>query len=154
MSSASPAADLRGKLAAEPGAMIETVAKEYGTTLREAAEALPDTMRRFAPGSAFVEVMGQVGPAGGADVRIAVTAADHAGRALLEPGMELGAVGEGHLGVLLGRRRPHRAAGGAGTRYGARASKSWLGRHAPGLLATGAGALVCCDLELTRTQQI
>ena len=60
MSSAPPATDLRGKLAAEPGAMIETVAKEYGTTLRQAAEALPDAMRRFAPGAAFIEVMGQV----------------------------------------------------------------------------------------------
>lgn len=56
----SPAPDLRGRLAAEPGAMIEAVAKEYGVTLRQVAEALPDAMRRFAPGDTFITVMSEV----------------------------------------------------------------------------------------------
>lgn len=53
-------AALRAKLAAEPGAIIETVAKETGATLREVVEALPEEMRRFAPASAFVPVMEDV----------------------------------------------------------------------------------------------
>jgi putative heme utilization carrier protein HutX len=51
---------LRTRLAAEPGAILETVAKEYGVTLREAADALPAPLRRFAPGDVFVEVMTDV----------------------------------------------------------------------------------------------
>ena len=54
------AATLRAKLAAEPGAIVETVAKETGATLREVVEALPEEMRRFAPASAFVPVMDDV----------------------------------------------------------------------------------------------
>jgi putative heme utilization carrier protein HutX len=45
------------RLAAEPGLIIEYAAKEYGVTLREAVEALPAEMRRFAPGDTFEEVM-------------------------------------------------------------------------------------------------
>jgi putative heme utilization carrier protein HutX len=51
---------LRAKLSAEPGAILETVAKEHGVTLRQAAEALPEALRRFAPGEAFIEVMAEV----------------------------------------------------------------------------------------------
>lgn len=54
------AAALRARLAAEPGAIIESVAKDTGATLREVVEALPDEMRRFAPASAFVPVMDDV----------------------------------------------------------------------------------------------
>jgi putative heme utilization carrier protein HutX len=54
------AAALRAKLAAEPGAIVETVAKDTGATLREVVEALPAEMRRFAPASAFVPVMDDV----------------------------------------------------------------------------------------------
>jgi putative heme utilization carrier protein HutX len=56
----SASAALREKLAAEPGAVIETVAKETGATLRDIVEALPAGMRRFAPASAFVAVMDEV----------------------------------------------------------------------------------------------
>jgi putative heme utilization carrier protein HutX len=59
-SAIAPVTDLRERLAAEPGAMIETVAREYGVTLREVAEALPETMRRFAPGDAFIPVMSEI----------------------------------------------------------------------------------------------
>jgi hypothetical protein len=56
-------ADLRAKLAAEPGAVIETVAQEFSVTPRAVVEALPDTMRRFAKSGGaetFVAVMGEV----------------------------------------------------------------------------------------------
>jgi len=49
--------DLASVLAADPGAVVETVAKEHGVTTREVVEALPAAMRRFAPASAFIEAM-------------------------------------------------------------------------------------------------
>jgi heme iron utilization protein len=52
--------NLKDKMTAEPGAIVETVAKEYGVTLREVVEALPEANRRFAPGSDFVEAMTEV----------------------------------------------------------------------------------------------
>lgn len=63
-------AALRAKLAAEPGAIVETVAKETGATLREVVEALPGEMRRFAPASAFVPVMDDVAKWGNVTVII------------------------------------------------------------------------------------
>ena len=56
-------ADLRAKLAAEPGAVIETVAQEFSVTPRAVVEALPGEMRRFAKNGGaetFVVVMGDV----------------------------------------------------------------------------------------------
>jgi hypothetical protein len=44
----------------DPGALFETVAKEHGVTVRATIEALPEPMRRFAPGSAFVEIMNDI----------------------------------------------------------------------------------------------
>ena len=57
MQVAAAKADLTGILAADPGAVLETVAKEHGVTAREVVEALPAAMRRFAPASAFAEAM-------------------------------------------------------------------------------------------------
>jgi putative heme utilization carrier protein HutX len=54
------AAALRAKLAADPGVVMESLAKETGASLREIVEALPDEMRRFAPGSAFAEIINEV----------------------------------------------------------------------------------------------
>jgi putative heme utilization carrier protein HutX len=54
------ASALREALAAEPGLLFEKVAKDHGVTLRTVVEALPGEMRRFAPGEAFVAVMGEV----------------------------------------------------------------------------------------------
>lgn len=48
------------RLAADPGAMLESVAKEYDVTLRRAAEALPAALRCFAPAKFFVEAMTEV----------------------------------------------------------------------------------------------
>ena len=52
--------DLRSLMASDPGAIVEKVAKERGASLREVVEAIPSEMRRFAPGAAFVEVLGEV----------------------------------------------------------------------------------------------
>jgi hypothetical protein len=52
--------DLRAKLTADPGAVIETVAKDHNVTARAVVDAMPETMRRFAPAGAFVDVMGEV----------------------------------------------------------------------------------------------
>jgi putative heme utilization carrier protein HutX len=49
--------DLATVLAADPGAIIETVAKDHGVTTRAVTEALPAAMRRFAPASAFIDAM-------------------------------------------------------------------------------------------------
>jgi putative heme utilization carrier protein HutX len=49
--------DLASALAADPGAVVETVAKDFGVTTREVVEALPAGMRRFAPASAFIDAM-------------------------------------------------------------------------------------------------
>lgn len=60
MTAEAPALDLRAMLAADPGAVMERVAKETGATLRAVVDALPAEMRRFAPGTAFIDVMGDV----------------------------------------------------------------------------------------------
>jgi putative heme utilization carrier protein HutX len=49
--------ELAGILAADPGAVVETVAKEQGVTAREVVEALPAALRRFAPASPFADAM-------------------------------------------------------------------------------------------------
>jgi heme iron utilization protein len=57
-------------LAADPGALFETVAKEHGVSLHETVAGLPSGMRRFAPGSAFAEVMTDI--AGWGEVTVIV----------------------------------------------------------------------------------
>jgi putative heme utilization carrier protein HutX len=54
------APSLKETMAADPGAVIETVAKETGATLRAVVEALPQDMRRFAPAGAFADAMSEV----------------------------------------------------------------------------------------------
>jgi putative heme utilization carrier protein HutX len=60
MSDAAIPSKLIAALAAEPGAVFETVAKEHNATLRQTVDALPEAMRRYAPASRFVEIMGEV----------------------------------------------------------------------------------------------
>jgi putative heme utilization carrier protein HutX len=52
--------DLARIMAADPGSLFEAVAKEHGATVRAVVEALPEAMRRFAPGSAFVDAMADI----------------------------------------------------------------------------------------------
>jgi putative heme utilization carrier protein HutX len=49
--------DLKKHMADNPGAVIEDVAREKGVTARAVLEALPEEMRSFRPGSAFVSAM-------------------------------------------------------------------------------------------------
>ena len=51
---------LSDKLAAEPGLLFEKAAKDFSVTLRAVVDALPAEMRKFAPGEAFIDVMGEV----------------------------------------------------------------------------------------------
>ena len=52
--------DLAAVLAADPSVLFEDVAKQRGATLRQVVEAMPQDMRRFAPGSAFADAMGDI----------------------------------------------------------------------------------------------
>jgi heme iron utilization protein len=52
--------ELARVMADNPGGVIETVAKEHDVTPRAVVEALPDSMRRFAPAETFVETMTDV----------------------------------------------------------------------------------------------
>ena len=47
--------DLVRLLAEDPGAIVEDVAKAQNATARDVVEALPAQMRKFAPGSAFID---------------------------------------------------------------------------------------------------
>ena len=76
------------RLAAEPGMIVEYAAKEYGVTLREAVEALPAAMRRFAPGEKFQEVMMDIARWG--DVTVII----HSEDGVMEIG---GAIAEGKV---------------------------------------------------------
>jgi putative heme utilization carrier protein HutX len=62
--------DLIETMAADPGAIVEQVAKDLRVTAREVVHALPDAMRCFAPGRAFAEVMNAIGSWG--DVTVIV----------------------------------------------------------------------------------
>ena len=63
MSVAAAKLDLASVLAADPGAVAETVAKDHGATTREVVDALPAAMRRFAPESGFIDAMTAVSAA-------------------------------------------------------------------------------------------
>lgn len=76
------------RLQNEPGLIIEQVAREYGVTLREAVEALPVSMRRFAPGGKFEEVMMDIARWG--DVTLII----HSDDGVMEVG---GAIPEGKI---------------------------------------------------------
>ena len=62
--------NLASMLAANPGAIVEEVAKEHSVTTRAVVEALPQEMRRFAPGASFIDAMKDVG--GWGDVTLIV----------------------------------------------------------------------------------
>lgn len=44
-------------LAGNPGVLVEQVAKDYGVTPHTVVAALPAELRRFSPGSAFIEAL-------------------------------------------------------------------------------------------------
>lgn len=57
---ASSTDDLRGVMAADPGAVFEQVAHDHGVTVQAALAALPEGMARFAPGESFGEAMAEI----------------------------------------------------------------------------------------------
>jgi len=54
---ANASADLREKLSENPGVVFEDAAREHNLPPRAIVEALPETMRSFAPGLAFIVAM-------------------------------------------------------------------------------------------------
>jgi putative heme utilization carrier protein HutX len=87
--------ELQAKLAADPGVVVESFAKEHGATPLQVIDALPADMRRFAEGSHFVEVMQQV--AGWGDVTVIV----HTEDGIMEFGgpVPAGEVGRGYYNL-------------------------------------------------------
>ncbi len=89
-------------LAADPGALFETVAKEHAVSLREVVAALPEGMRRLAPGTAFIEAMNDV--AGWGDVTLIIHTDD--GVMEFTGPIPKGEVGRGYFN-LMGRTGFH-----------------------------------------------
>lgn len=87
--------DLVRVLAADPGAVVEDVARAHGVTARAVVEAIPAGMRRFAPGSAFIAAMTDIGTWG--DVTLIV----HTDDGIMEFGgpVPAGEVGRGYYNV-------------------------------------------------------
>jgi putative heme utilization carrier protein HutX len=105
---------LRDKLAAEPGAVFELLAKEYGVTVRETVEALPAGLRRFAPGDAFVPILADVATWG--DVTVIIHTDD--GVMEFTGPVPDGKVAQGYYNLsgrtgFHGHLRPERCAGAA-----------------------------------------
>lgn len=88
-------AELASALADNPGAIVEEFAKQHGVTTRDVVEALPQEMRRFAPGTAFIDAMKDVGSWG--DVTLIV----HTDDGIMEFGgpVPAGEVGRGYYNV-------------------------------------------------------
>ena len=87
--------DLVRLLAEDPGAIVEDVAKAQNATARDVVEALPAQMRKFAPGSAFIDAMRDIAAWG--DVTLIV----HTDDGIMEFGgpVPAGEVGRGYYNV-------------------------------------------------------
>jgi len=86
---------LESVLAENPGAIVEEVAREHRVTTREVVTALPKAMRKFVTGSAFIDVMKDVGSWG--DVTLII----HTDDGIMEFGgpVPAGEVGRGYYNV-------------------------------------------------------
>lgn len=95
-------AALRAKVAENPGAVFEDCAREHGVAPRAVVEALPEAMRRFAPGDKFIDAMNDVAEWG--DVQVIV----HTEDGIMETGGPIpkGSVARGHFN-LMGRTGFH-----------------------------------------------
>jgi putative heme utilization carrier protein HutX len=103
--------DLASVLAANPGAVVETVAREHGVTTREVVEALPAEMRKFAPGNHYIDAMKDIATWG--DVTLIVHTDD--GIWEFSGAVPPGEVGHGYFNLmgrtgLHGHLRPERCA--------------------------------------------
>jgi putative heme utilization carrier protein HutX len=97
-----PTAALRAKVSENPGVVFEDAAREHNVAPRAVVEALPEEMRRFAPGSAFIEAMNDIAEWG--DVQVIV----HTEDGIMETGGPIpkGSVARGHFN-LMGRTGFH-----------------------------------------------
>jgi putative heme utilization carrier protein HutX len=86
---------LRELMAKEPGALVENVAKEHNTTPRAVVEALPEAMRTLAPGSAFIDVMKDIGSWG--DLTVIIHTED--GVFEVSSAVPAGEVGHGYYNI-------------------------------------------------------
>ncbi|MCC6948899.1 MAG: heme utilization cystosolic carrier protein HutX [Bradyrhizobiaceae bacterium] len=95
-------ADLRKLVSENPGVVFEDAAREHKVTPRTVVAALPDAMRRFAPGSAFIPAMDDISTWG--DVTVIV----HTDDAIMEFGgpVPKGQVARGYFN-LSGRTGLH-----------------------------------------------
>ncbi|MBR0830850.1 heme utilization cystosolic carrier protein HutX [Bradyrhizobium manausense] len=105
-------ADLKSYMAANPGAVIEDVARERKVTPRQVIEALPDTMVTMASGSHFAAAMADIAQWG------EVTLIVHTEDAIFEftGGIPTGEIGRGYFNLmqpkgLHGHLRHERCAG-------------------------------------------
>ena len=69
-----PSAELRQKISENPGVVFEDAAREHNVAPRAIVEALPDAMRRLAPGDAFIPAMDDIADWG--DVTVIVHTED------------------------------------------------------------------------------
>jgi putative heme utilization carrier protein HutX len=102
MLASEPNSALRAKVAENPGVVFEDVAREHNVAPRAVVEALPDGMRRFAPGTAFIDAMNDIAEWG--DVQVIV----HTEDGIMECGgpVPKGSVARGHFN-LMGRTGFH-----------------------------------------------
>ena len=86
---------LSAKLAADPGVVIETAAKDHGVTPKQVVEALPAQMRRFADARHFVAVMHDIAQWG------AVTVIVHTDDGIMEFGgpVPAGEIARGYYNI-------------------------------------------------------
>lgn len=97
-----PTAALRAKVAENPGVVFEDVAREHNVAPRAVVDALPEAMRRFAPGDKFIDAMNDISEWG--DVQVIV----HTEDGIMECGgpVPKGSVGRGYFN-LMGRTGFH-----------------------------------------------
>ena len=94
--SSTEAADLKAHMVANPGAVIEDVARERNVTPRAVIEAMPETMVRIGPGSHFAAVMQDIAQWG------EVTLIVHTDDAIFEftGAIPAGEVGRGYFNLM------------------------------------------------------
>jgi len=93
---------LKQKLAENPGVVFEDFAKEHGVSLRAVLEALPENLRRFAPGTAFIDAMNDISSWG--DITLIINTDD--GIMEFSGPIPKGEVGRGYFN-LMGRTGFH-----------------------------------------------
>ncbi|NJO54693.1 MAG: heme utilization cystosolic carrier protein HutX, partial [Bacteroidales bacterium] len=89
-------AELAQRIAANPGLVIEQAAAQFEVSARDVVAALPASMRRFAPASAFEEVMADI--AGWGEVTVIVHTED--GIFEMTTNVPRGEIGHGYFNLM------------------------------------------------------